>query len=220
MRESAICIKGLKQSGENFRANNQHEELRSSPELLERHLRHHHEPPTRCVSFPQSGFLGNDLDVRFVPQDTVLSKAERVGIRFGGSIEVFGGEEGSVDVIEGMERDAVLRDDGEVIIGRIVEYSGCKEASGGGDKRCRSPESAFGVWDEAVAENVAGRGSGHVDGGVGVDVDVEKRSLACRKKRFQRGRKWRSVLVKKRKAILGEEEEERWDEADGEAVAR
>lgn len=112
----------------------QHKELRSSSELLERHLRHHHETATRYVAFPQSGFLGNDLDERFVlDSDTVLSQVGRVVVRVGAKIELFGGEEGAVDVIERMERDAVLGEDSEVRIGRIVEDGGGEEAAGGGD---------------------------------------------------------------------------------------
>ena len=49
-----------------------------------------------------------------------MSQVGRFWDRVGGEIEVFGREEGVVDVIEGMERDAVLGEDGEVSIGGIV----------------------------------------------------------------------------------------------------
>ena len=112
----------------------QHKELRSNSELLEGHFRHHHETATCYVPFPQSGFLGNDLDERFIlDSDTVLSQDGRVGVRVGGEIKVFGGEEGAINIIEGMERDAILGEHSKVSIGGIVEDGGSDKAAGGGD---------------------------------------------------------------------------------------
>lgn len=146
----------------------QHKKLRSNSEILEWHLRHHHKSATCYIPFPQPGFLGNNLDERFVlDSNTVLSQIRGVG----GEIKGFGSEEGAVDVIEGTERDAVLGEDGEVSIGGIVEDGSGEEASGGGDQRGGSPESAFGVGNETVIENGFG-GASNVDGGISVDIDV------------------------------------------------
>lgn len=74
-----------------------------------------------------------------------------------------------VHVAEGMERDAVLRDEGEIGIGEVVEEGGGEEAAGGGDEG-RGGALGFLGGDEAALEDAAGRGDG--GGGVGVDVDV------------------------------------------------
>ena len=144
----------------------QSEKLGPDPEFFEGHFRVHREPSPRHVPLPQPRRVGQDLDEAAVP-----GSDPGLGFGFGfGFIERFGHEEGVVDVAEGVERDAVLRQDGEVRVGGIVDDRRREEAARGGDERGRRAVGALGS-DEAFAED-AGSGAREVHGGVGVDVDV------------------------------------------------
>ena len=85
-------------------------------------------------------------------------------------------EEEIIHVCEGMQGDAMLRDESEIRISRIVEESGSEEATGSRDE---SGGGALGLLgsDEAAIEYAAGMGDS--GGGVSVDVDVVEATVAA-----------------------------------------
>ena len=144
------------------------EELRAHAEIFEGDLRHHGVASAGGVAPPELGRVGEDLDEGFVFE----AEAE-AGRGFGVfGIEGWGEEEGVVGVFEGVERDAVLGEEGEVGVGRVVEESGGEEAASGGDKGRGGAEGGFG-GDEFVTEK-RGKRESEVEGGVRVDVNVEE----------------------------------------------
>lgn len=88
----------------------QNEELRPHAEVLVRDLRHHRVVSTRGVPLREERLVGEDLD--------------EASVRF---------REVDVDVTEGVERDAVLRDESEVEVVRIVEDGACYQSPFRGD---------------------------------------------------------------------------------------
>lgn len=107
------------------------EELRAHAESFEGDLRHHGVATPGGVALPELGSVGEDLDEGLVFE----AEAEAGGRRRFGVLGVEGGgeEEGLVGVGEGVERDAVLGEEGEVGVGGVVEEGGGEEAAGGGD---------------------------------------------------------------------------------------
>jgi len=143
------------------------EELGADAELFEGDFGHHGVAAAGGVAFPELGSVGEDFDERFVLE----ADTDAGGFRIGG-VEGGGEEEGAVGVGEGVERDAVLGEEGEVGVGGVVEEGSGEEAARGGDEGGGGAEGAFG-GDEFVGEE-RGEGARDVDGGVGVDVDVEE----------------------------------------------
>ena len=88
----------------------QNEELRPHAEVLVTDLRHHRVVSTRVVPLREERLVGEDLDEALA--------------RFG---------EVAVDVTEGVERDAVLRDESEVEVVRVVEDGACYQSPFRGD---------------------------------------------------------------------------------------
>lgn len=150
----------------------EHKELRPDPELVERDLRHHGKPPPGGVAFPEIVGFGEDFDE--APVADIDSHPSQLGVGVGGQpglVKSGGGEEGAVDISEGMERHAVLGEDGKEGIGRIVENGGGEHSARGGDEGRGGTIGPLG-GDETVAENT-GR-DGDVDRRIGVDVNIEK----------------------------------------------
>lgn len=83
----------------------EHEELRSNPEFIKGDLRHQRESAPGGVSLPECVFIGENLDEALVPEPD--AKPSRPGIGLG-PIKGCGGDDGVVDVAEGVEGDAVL----------------------------------------------------------------------------------------------------------------
>lgn len=98
----------------------QHEKLRSDPELLELHLRHHREPSSGGVPLPKVPRLGENLNEALVPPAHTKARQLGVGLGLGGQIKRPGCNQRVVNVPEGVQRDAILRKHGEKGIGRIV----------------------------------------------------------------------------------------------------
>lgn len=74
-----------------------------------------------------------------------------------------------VEVVKGVQRDTVLRNQGEVGVRRVVKEGGGDEAARGGDEGRGGPLGSF-RNDDFIGENAGGRGD--FDRRVGVDVDV------------------------------------------------
>lgn len=97
----------------------EHEELRSYPEFLEWNLGHHRKSAPSCVTLPQRSFFGEDFDETLVP-DSDAELSHRLGIRLC-PIKRRGGDEGAIHIPERVKGDAVLGEDSEVSVGRVVE---------------------------------------------------------------------------------------------------
>lgn len=154
-------------------ASGEEEELGPDPELLERDLRHHREASTGGVTLPETGRFGEGLDEALGPD--LEAHLGQLGVGAGGGsgqVEGGGEKERIIDVPEGVERDAVLGQNSEEEIGRVVDDGRGKEAARGGDEGCGGAVSALG-GDEAVVEDGAGR-EGDVGGGIGMDVNIVK----------------------------------------------
>lgn len=147
----------------------QDEKLRSDPEVVERHFRQHRVAATSHVPLPQSRILEDDLDEALVTEPNVAVRGGG-----GGAIERGGGDEGVVDVVEGVKGDAVLGEEGEEGVGGVVEDGSGEEATCGGDE-CRGRAEGdlrgneFGGVEYGVG---AATWKGDVGGGVRVDIDV------------------------------------------------
>lgn len=89
-----------------------------------------------------------------------------------------------VDKAEGVEGDAVLGEEGEEGIRRVVEERSGEEAAGGRDKRRGGALGAFSC-DESALEDAGG--GAESSGGVGVDVDVVQVVLAVEEALPERG---------------------------------
>lgn len=150
------------------------EKLRSDPELIKWNLRHHREASSGGVPLPEIGGFGDDLDEALVADlESHASQLGIVGVGSGaGQVEGGGEEEGMVDVSKRVEGDAVLGEDGEEHVGRVVDDGGGEEAARGGDQGGGGAVGALG-GDEAVVEDGAG-GKSDVGRGVGMDVNIVK----------------------------------------------
>lgn len=107
---------------------------------------------TRHVSLIEVGLIGEYLDEAFV-----LRKYETVE-----SSEWFA-EEGTVEEVEGVEWDAMLGHEGEVLVQRVVDEGDGEEAARGGDQR-RRRAVGFLRRDKSAMEDAAWRSD--VDGWV------------------------------------------------------
>lgn len=153
----------------------EHEKLRSDPEFLEGDLGHHRESAPRGVAPPERALLGEDLDEALVPDPDAEQGGLRVRV---GPIEGRGRDNGAVDVVKGVEGDAVLGEDGEEGVGRVIDESSGEEAARGGDERGGGTVGALG-WDKPALKNALG--AGDVGGGICVDVDVVEAGVAFKK---------------------------------------
>lgn len=136
----------------------QHEELRPDSEPIEGDFREHHLIPSGNVPVPQLWLAVKYFDV--------ATEHRRVGIDCIGERER---EEGVVDELERVERDAMLRDECEVGVERIVQESSSEEATRGGDKSRGAP-FGFLRGNESAFKNATWRGD--FDRRVSVNVDI------------------------------------------------
>lgn len=110
-----------------------HEELRSDPELLERHLRHHREPSSGGVPLPEVSRLGENLDEALVPPAHSEADQLGVGLGLGGQIERSGSNQRVINIPKRVERHTILREHSEERIRRIVDDRRGEKAARGGD---------------------------------------------------------------------------------------
>ncbi|KAK4255304.1 hypothetical protein QN277_008319 [Acacia crassicarpa] len=143
--------------------------LRSNSKLFECHLRLHRESTSSNVSFPKATLLGKNLDETLVPQSYTQASRFRI-IFMGGQIEGRGHQKGTIDISERMERDTILREDGKIGIGRIVEKGGGEQPASGGDERGRRTEGPL-RRDESILKNAAG-GARDIHGRICVNINV------------------------------------------------
>lgn len=110
----------------------QREELRSDPESLERDFGEHDVVAARVVPVEQVRVVRDYLD------EAPVVREDREGL-FGSFVVTVEGvvEEEVVDVVEGVDWDAMLRDEGEVKVQRVVEDGLGDEPTRGGDERGR-----------------------------------------------------------------------------------
>jgi hypothetical protein len=148
----------------------ENEKLRSDSEFLEGDLGHHCEPAPRGVALPESSLLGEDLDEALEPDPD--AELVEVGV---GPIEGRGRDKGLVDISKGVEGDAVLGENGEEGVGRVIDESSGEEAARSRDERGRGTVGALG-GDKPALENALG--TRDVGGRIRVDVDVVEAGVA------------------------------------------
>lgn len=90
-------------------------------------------------------------------------------------------EESFVDEAEGVKGDAVLGEDREEGIGRIVKKSGGHQTTGGGNEGWRSTLCCFASLNESAEEDARGRMM-DLNCRIGMDVDVVKIAVCSVKK--------------------------------------